>query len=97
MLKLLEVKMTRCFLRKMLMFGVKYPVILFEVSACFILKQESGWNFLFLPLEFLLNETDYSWHCAIKTGEKVSRCDTIVFCFMNNVSWRKEWLSIWIP
>lgn len=30
-------------------------------------------------------------------GEKVSRCDTIVFCFMNNVSWRKEWLSIWIP
>jgi hypothetical protein len=42
MLKLLEVKMTRCFLRKMLMFGVKHSVILFEVSACFILKQESG-------------------------------------------------------
>lgn len=42
MLKLLEVKMIRCFLRKMLMFGVKHPVILFEVSACFILKQESG-------------------------------------------------------
>ena len=43
MLKLLEVKMTCCYvLRKMLMFGVKHPVILFEVSACFILKQESG-------------------------------------------------------
>lgn len=27
MLKLLEVKMTRCFLRKMLMSGVKHPVI----------------------------------------------------------------------
>ena len=50
-----------------------------------------------LDIRGLVNETDYSWHCAIKTGEKVSRCDTIVFCFMNNVSWRKEWLSIWIP
>lgn len=33
----------------------------------------------------------------LKQARKFLACDTIVFCFMNNVSWRKEWLSIWIP
>lgn len=42
MLKLLEVKMTCCFLRKMLMFGVKRLVVLSKISACFMLKQESN-------------------------------------------------------
>ena len=32
--------MTCCFLRKMLMFGVKHPVILFEVSASFFSTHE---------------------------------------------------------
>lgn len=35
MLKLLEVKMTCCFLRKMLMFGVKHPVIFIRSFGMF--------------------------------------------------------------
>lgn len=51
-----------------------------------MLTLKSGQNFLFLPLEFLLNETGYLCRYAIKMGKNASLCDVIELSFVKNVS-----------
>lgn len=42
MLKLMEVKMTCCFIQKDAEVFIKPLVVLSKISACFMLKQKSG-------------------------------------------------------